>query len=43
MLSEASALEIEMRQIWLIRDYEPSSFGLNVPEPLVREAYIMRP
>ena len=39
----AHQLDIAVPQIWLIRDYEPHTFGLDVPEPLVKEAYIMRP
>ena len=27
-------------EIRLIRDYEPKAFGLDVPEPLLREVYI---
>jgi len=39
----AHQLDIAVPQIWLIRDHEPHTFGLDVPEPLVKEAYIMRP
>ena len=37
------SIDITVPQIWLIRDYEPVTFGLDVPEPLIRETYIMRP
>jgi len=36
-------LDIAVPNIFVIRDYEPASFGLDVPEGLIREAYIMRP
>lgn len=37
------SLKIKVPEIKLIHKYEPVSFGLDVPEPLVREVYIMRP
>ena len=43
MTQSAADLEIATAQIWPIRTYEPKAFGLDVPEPVVREAYIMRP
>lgn len=42
VLKEAS-LKIDDPTIKIIADYEPQSFGLDVPEPLMKEAYIMRP
>jgi len=36
-------LQISEPQVRLIRDFEPDAFGLDVPEPLVREVYIIRP
>ena len=36
-------LDIAVPNIFVIRDYEPASFGLDVPEGLIREVYIMRP
>ena len=32
-----------MQTIFIVNTYEPHSFGLDVPEPVVREAYIMKP
>ena len=43
VLREGAGLEIAVSEIFIIKDAEPQSFGLDVPEPLVREAYIMRP
>jgi len=44
VMREAGAdLEIAVPQIFLIHAHEPKSFGLDVPEAVVREAYIMRP
>lgn len=38
------ALEVAVMQIWPVDEpYAPTCFGLDVPEPVVREAYIMRP
>jgi len=37
--AEMNVTEPEIR---LIRDYEPKAFGLDVPEPLLRECYIGR-
>ena len=43
VLREGTPLDIAIPQIFAIKDAEPQSFGLDVPEPLVKEAYIMRP
>jgi len=44
IMREAGAdLEIAVAQIFLIHTYEPTSFGLDIPEAVVREAYIMKP
>jgi len=40
---EAKLLRMDDPTIKVITDYEPTSFGLDVPEPLMREAYIMKP
>lgn len=37
------SLNIENEYIETLSDYEPKAFGLDIPEPLVKEAYIMRP
>ncbi|CAJ1407662.1 unnamed protein product [Effrenium voratum] len=42
VLKEAS-LKIEDSRVKIISSYEPASWGLDVPEPLMKEAYIMRP
>ncbi|CAK9008301.1 unnamed protein product [Durusdinium trenchii] len=42
VLKEAS-LKIDDPSVKVISDYEPQSWGLDVPEPLMKEAYIMRP
>lgn len=34
---------IEDSQIHLLTEYEPRAFGLDIPEPVLREAYIMLP
>jgi len=41
VLSDAK-LEIDDRSILHLDDYRPNVFGLELPEPLMREAYIMR-
>mmetsp|Transcript_35599 Transcript_35599/g.80414 ORF Transcript_35599/g.80414 Transcript_35599/m.80414 type:complete len:755 (-) Transcript_35599:285-2549(-) len=38
-----STLDISDRRISISDDYEPSVYGLELPEGLIREAYIMRP
>jgi hypothetical protein len=44
VMREAGAdLDISVSQIFHISTHEPASFGLDVPEAVVREAYIMRP
>ena len=43
MREEGASMEISVAQIFTIHTYEPKTFGLDVPEPVVREAYIMRP
>ena len=43
IMRESDGLEIEERVIRFITDYEPHTFGLDIPEAVVREAYIMRP
>ena len=43
VLRESPHLEIAISQIFTIRQFEPDTFGLDVPEPLVKEAYIMKP
>ena len=43
VMAEADGLDIEERVIRVIPDCEPQSFGLDVPEPVLKEAYIMRP
>jgi len=37
-----SRLDITTRKINKVDDYEPRAYGLDLPEPLLREAYIMR-
>mmetsp|Transcript_17661 Transcript_17661/g.31961 ORF Transcript_17661/g.31961 Transcript_17661/m.31961 type:complete len:802 (+) Transcript_17661:56-2461(+) len=41
MENPESKLDIAKKQIHLVNDYEPRAFGLDLPEPLLREAYIM--
>lgn len=41
-LSDCS-LDVVVPRIELVDDYLPHVFGLSLPEPLLREAYIMRP
>merc|ERR1712093_225867 len=36
-------LHMDDPTIKMLDDYAPDVYGINVPEPLVREAYIMRP
>ena len=36
-------LDIDERSINMISDHEPQAFGLDIPEPVVKESYIMRP
>lgn len=36
-------LKIDVKRVDVLEDYEPKVFGLDVPEPLLREAYIMMP
>mmetsp|Transcript_21290 Transcript_21290/g.47014 ORF Transcript_21290/g.47014 Transcript_21290/m.47014 type:complete len:772 (-) Transcript_21290:99-2414(-) len=38
-----SQLDIVRREVVKTDDYEPAVFGLDLPEPLVREAYLMKP
>jgi len=43
VLREArNELKIDDPTIHLIRSYEPKAFGIDAPEPLVKETYIMR-
>merc|ERR1719262_495736 len=42
-MNEATDLKIQKRVVEFTEEYQPQVFGLDVPEPLVREAYIMRP
>lgn len=37
-----SKLEITDRKIKVLEEYEPNAFGIELPEALLREAYIMR-
>mmetsp|Transcript_44833 Transcript_44833/g.104700 ORF Transcript_44833/g.104700 Transcript_44833/m.104700 type:complete len:828 (-) Transcript_44833:166-2649(-) len=43
VIKEAKLLRMDDPNIKVITDYEPITFGLDVPEPLMREAYIMKP
>lgn len=43
VMDSAPDLKIKRREIDITEDYQPQVFGLELPEPLVREAYIMRP
>uniref|UniRef100_A0A7S4Q425 Cyclic nucleotide-binding domain-containing protein n=1 Tax=Alexandrium monilatum TaxID=311494 RepID=A0A7S4Q425_9DINO len=43
MAEPGSKLDIAERRITLLEDYEPNAFGLDLPEALLREQYIMRP
>jgi hypothetical protein len=43
VLDGAAALKIQRKTIEFVDDYEPKVSGLSIPEPLCREAYIMRP
>jgi len=42
VMKSAVELKIQVRRIDLVDDYAPKVFGLQLPEPLVREAYLMR-
>ncbi|CAE7945165.1 unnamed protein product [Symbiodinium sp. KB8] len=39
---EDTSLDIEDRSIRLVDDFQPESWGLDLPEPLIREMYIVR-
>eukprot|EP00929_Paragymnodinium_shiwhaense_P034162 TRINITY_DN18628_c0_g1_i1.p1 TRINITY_DN18628_c0_g1~~TRINITY_DN18628_c0_g1_i1.p1 ORF type:complete len:805 (+),score=184.62 TRINITY_DN18628_c0_g1_i1:128-2542(+) len=39
----SEGLKIDSKRIDMLDDYVPNAFGLNAPEAVVREAYIMRP
>ena len=43
VMRSAEGLDIEERTIFTISECEPQTFGLDVPEPVIKEAYIMRP
>lgn len=43
MQEPGSKLQIDDRKITQLTGYEPNAFGLDLPEALLREAYIMRP
>lgn len=43
ILTEHAGLDIARPVIDLIDDYAPKVYGIDLPEPLLREAYIMRP
>lgn len=43
VLDNSPELKIQRRTIESVEDYQPQVYGLDLPEPLVREAYIMRP
>jgi len=43
ILATDTALDIARPVIEMVEDYAPKVFGLDLPEPLLREAYIMRP
>ncbi|CAE7035109.1 PKAR [Symbiodinium sp. CCMP2592] len=39
---EDTSLDIEDRSLRLVDDFQPESWGLDLPEPLIREMYIVR-
>jgi CRP-like cAMP-binding protein len=41
-VEKKAKLQIEDQQVLAVREYEPSAFGLDVPELLLMEVYIMR-
>ena len=43
VMRESHHLKIADRIIHMISTYEPHVFGLDMPEPVMREAYIMLP
>jgi len=43
VMDSATGLKIQRKEIEDNDDYDPKVFGLTIPEPLCREAYIMRP